>query len=58
MADWWRKKYPERYERLSLARHTVPKVNLKALLAELQEAALPPHKPHYVSIPSNDSLPF
>lgn len=38
--DWWKKNWPERYERLSLARHTAPKPNVKELLADLHEAIL------------------
>lgn len=59
MADWWRKKYPERYERLSLARHTAPKVDMQALLAELRDATLPPHtEVKYMNPIPASGLPF
>lgn len=35
-AHWWRTNWPERYERLFLARHTAVKINPKAMLEELR----------------------
>lgn len=35
-ADWWRKNWPERYEKLKLARHTAPKPDIKKLLESLR----------------------
>ena len=33
--DWWRKNWPERYERLNLARHVAKKPNINDFLEEL-----------------------
>jgi 5-methylcytosine-specific restriction endonuclease McrA len=54
-SDWWKKNWPERYEKLCLARHTAPKPDLKALLEEM---TLPPHKSQYLDPIPPEGVPF